>query len=362
MAVVAHARSLAVRPVRARPEASAANGFTLIELLVVIAVIAILLALLLPAVQQAREAVRRSTCQNRLRQLALANQNYVAVHQRLPFSGHDFGGGVAYENLSNFSMKAYLLPYVERQDVYDDVNFSIHPRWAAGELVNLTARHRRVGAFLCPSDPNPGSIRHPETVHSYPNNHGIDRHFTAGRSNGPSYTPSGRNPLIGRPTALKHVTDGTSRTALFSEWIKGHGKPIDAGPGRDDVIYRIATPASFGPSGDPATLDAMLDACQKASEDGDFAWNWRGEYWLWGDGGRGGGYQHTGPPNSASCLADDPTIHHPAGNGPVSAGSRHPGGVNVAMIDGSVHFVGDAIDRHVWRALGTAAGGETDHF
>ncbi len=106
---------------------------------------------------------------------------------------------------------------------------------------------------------------------------------------------------------------------------------------------------------------ARLERCNQSAANATGTWDWKGEYWIWAESPRGGGYQHTGPPNSFACFYNDGGYtFRSVVNGPVSASSLHPGGVNVGMLDGAVRFVSDSIDIGVWRALGTRSGGETN--
>lgn len=343
-----------------------ASGFTLIELLVVIAIIGVLIALLLPAIQTAREAARRSQCANNLKQLAIAANNYLDTNKLLPPSGFDTPDrGSGYPN---FSMKAYMLPYMEQQQIYDQINFNHHPIWSGtyehqGEVVNRTATATIISYFLCPSDPYLGTQpgRNPYWAPTnYPNNHGKIRYITNWNNNGPSYTPSTWDGSIGFKIGNAEVVDGTSKTAIFSEWIKGHAAGNSVANDLREV-YEQAGPNSFGAQtdGDPL-IDRMVEDCKARAATANNAWHWKGEAWICGDGARGGGYQHSAPPNSYSCTFNDHNYREAAVvNGLITAGSLHPGGVNVSFLDGTVQFASENVDIRIWRAYGTAAGNET---
>lgn len=344
-------------------------GFTLIELLVVIAIIGVLVALLLPAVQMAREAARRTQCINKLKQLGLAVANYADSHGVLPPGGHE-GVGWDTEMRDNwhgdvpaYSMKTYLLPYIGEGTLYDQINFQHSPMWdnvtgpPRGRQTNETVWRSSVSAFLCPSDNGIGSEQANNPSSSYPNTYGIDRWYTNWRTNGPTLTTTAWRPgELNRPAIkLVHIIDGTSKTAIFSEWVRGHANLRAPGPGninfinKVDEIYSVATPNTFGDAGDPAVIDQLVQACQENAATATGAWHWKGEYWIYAGGGRGGGYTHDAPPNSMSCWYDE----HIATAGPISASSRHPGGVNVVMVDGSATFVSDSVDISVWRGTAT---------
>ena len=135
------------QPVSSRPSR---RGFTLIELLVVIAIIAILISLLLPAVQQAREAARRSQCANNLKQIGIAMHSYHDAYQSLPWGSGPYGW-------NDWSMHILLLPYMEQGPVYASLNFNLLNQGDTasyqGYLANTTGVCVRIAGFLCPSAP-----------------------------------------------------------------------------------------------------------------------------------------------------------------------------------------------------------------
>src|SRR5262245_46746149 len=131
------------------------RGFTLIELLVVIAIIGVLIALLLPAVQMAREAARRTQCVNHLKQFVLAVHNYQDAHRVFPSQGSYWrcGGGSDWTG-AGFSTFGLLLPFLDRSDIADRINYGMsgHPNGCPNTVTNQTAGRTKLGLFLCPSD------------------------------------------------------------------------------------------------------------------------------------------------------------------------------------------------------------------
>src|SRR3954453_621292 len=202
------------------------RGFTLIELLAVIAIIAVLIALLLPAVQAAREAARRSQCVNNLKQLGLAIANYESSNGSLPPVGTAFQDGV---NVNDFSMKVRILPFIEQNAIYNTLNQSFFSlsNTAAYSLMQSTAVTATVNSFLCPSDGNDPSYTQngfKTGQSSYGNNIGTCLTLNGLNSDGPAYRigDSKDGPVV----TLASVTDGTSNTAMWSEWIKGKNTNI----------------------------------------------------------------------------------------------------------------------------------------
>jgi len=337
------------------------RGFTLIELLVVIAIIAVLIALLLPAVQAAREAARRSQCVNNLKQLGLAVHNYESNNQCIPPSGTTCGP-------QRFSMKARILPYLEQQAIYNAFNFNLIPfNWSTGTLssscfgityvddyvygraANATSGSTKINSFLCPSDPFPGNTgtqttnaAYPIGGSNYPTNDGIERRYYGSKTNGPAWFTGGDG-NVGIVGTLASVIDGTHGTALFSEFVKGRSGANIAG-----LNLVFTNPTALGAGG---SVQADSAACQASTT---VNWDYKGEYWNYQDAGRGGTYQHTNLPNTKSCYNGGWGY-----DGQIAASSFHSGGVNVVMLDGTVHFIKSSISRPVWYAIGTMNLGET---
>ncbi len=325
------------------------QGFTLIELLVVIAIIAVLIALLLPAVQAAREAARRSQCVNNLKQLGLAVMNYESANGALPPSGVN----VTTIPLGTFGMKPRILPFLEQAAIFNAINFTFNPEASQGQ--NDTIIVVQINTLLCPSDGNVpgapwtfknGTGTFPQNGTNYPNNIGTVLSNNGGMFDGPAYRMNlaSHGPTI----TLASVTDGTSNTAMFSEWIKGRN---DSSQG----IYQIYTAnTSLPPNTTFTPLNTLIPTCQSASST--IAFSRKGEIWVNEYCGQGGCYSHVMTPNLRSCYFKGQGQQ--PGNGLIGAQSNHPGGVNVGFLDGSVKFVKNSVNPQTWWAIATYARGE----
>ncbi len=336
---------------------AARRGFTLIELLVVIAIIAVLIALLLPAVQAAREAARRAQCVNNLKQLGLAIQNYHDVNGALPPTGMRV---VSTFSTQNQSLKVRILGFMEQQPLFNSVNFSFGmSTGTAGSSpedpqgVNTTLQVVQVNTFNCPSDSNVPNFSY--NMSSYANTLGNNPNFNNGMFDGPAYyigvnsipiCPSGTNTATMGPVSLSSINDGTSNTAIFSEVSKGRNATAGLGP---DITFKLASSNS---ACSYANDQAISNACQASTTFGD---GQRGMQWARYYEGRGGGYFHTTLPNGKSCVFSGGEGSPP---NPIGASSYHPGGVNTAMLDGSVKFIKSTINYTTWHGLGSRAGGE----
>ncbi len=332
------------------------RAFTLIELLVVIAIIGVLIALLLPAVQAAREAARRSQCVNNLKQIGIALHGYHDANQTFPPSG---GYGNDMNNVpvvQNFSMKSRLLPFLEQRAVYNSINFMVTsnswPNVGGGASDwNLTARRTGISTFLCPSDPNPANmnIEHGAGKSNYAENLGPSRRNNNWALNGPSYFLT-NDGICYVTTSVVSITDGLSNTIGWSEFVKGKAGQNKDGP--NEVYTSTQTNPDFDNTDTQFLMNQKWAAlCQVATAQW---WDYRGEYWIMADGGRGGGYNHVQTPNrkACQCWGNDQK------DGIFGVSSYHSGGVNALFLDGSVKFLKDTISYPTWFALGTRDGGE----
>jgi prepilin-type N-terminal cleavage/methylation domain-containing protein/prepilin-type processing-associated H-X9-DG protein len=313
------------------------SAFTLVELLVVIAIIGVLVALLLPAVQAAREASRRSKCQNNLKQIALACHNYESTYQTIP-------PGDMSPNRGNALVR--LLGFIEQSNKYSQVDWSVDLNTHAN---NAPARAQDVAVFLCPSDPGQGRFTvtvagaaEPVGRTNYLANVGDVGWFRSTR--GPFY--------FGTAVRFAEFTDGLSNTALFAEVRRGPVAGTDPVSGPDDKLVSTRVPFSTWDGNLPANDNTPPTECENRSL---LTLKYTGGQYY-----RGllstGFYTHTVPPNykGRDCIRD---VGFDKGH--YAARSYHPGGVNVAMGDGSVKFVAETINMANWRAAGSKGGGET---
>ncbi len=351
-----------------------AVGFTLVEMLVVMAIIATLMALLLPAVQQARETARRTSCKNNLHQLGISLQNYNDTHSCLPPNS----GGTGVDKLTSpkipsngndLSGFAMLLPFLDQGVLWERIklapNQGMNPGVADTDGGAFPAVKGEIGVFLCPSS-LPGEKVDGNAHRSYAFNLGDMQPIPPKPLPKPYSGLSGvrltRGPFgFQRCVRQREITDGVSNTIAIAERDLGNpSNPRDLGAVlvTDDSIAQqmAAIPATCTDLG-RGTLVAPIHLIDSA-----------GGRWAIGHAYYGG-VTIANPPNGYSCMSE--SLANTWGIW-IAASSRHTGGVNVLMCDGSVKFVNENIfagDQTVhavagespygtWGALGTMSGKE----
>ena len=310
------------------------RGFTLIELLVVIAIIAILIGLLVPAVQKVREAAARTQCLNNLKQIGVAMHNFHDAYKKLPPQTAKNGNSCCYG-----TWQMSILPYVEQDNLWKQyVNFggnaTTGPTYEQNQ--NLLVTSQRLSVFTCPSDtPNAAKSgtfngqTYNITQHNYLVNVGNLDYSQGGDGKLPDQ-PAGLT-FGGAPFArnaqfrVTDITDGTSNTLMAAEVRQGQGQDFRGltwwAEGSGFTVYR--TPNS--PGYDYISNGKGAPGCVPTSQN----------------------------PQNADCKAQATPNWNV-----FTARSRHTGGVNVVLCDGSVRFVSDGVAWATWQALGTARGGD----
>jgi len=321
------------------------RGFTLIELLVVIAIIGVLVALLLPAVQMAREAARRTQCTNNLKQFGLAFHNHMDAFGTFP-PGAD---NQASSKLQGWAMR--VIPFLEQQALYNAINLDLS--WS--NAANLTVTQTSVGVFLCPSDPNTGTQQNPGTSFRVKGNYCVN--YGQGDFNQGAYGATGDG-VTGSNLPNGIVSQGRGP---FRSWNGNQpaSAPSKSGDFLDGMSNTMAMSEVLIPANNGNFSDARGDLWSANSKCGN-----QFEAYLppnsmipdWLDSTS----QCQGPPEDPGMATNPPCDGSTPGSASRfnAARSKHPGGVSVLMSDGSVRFVKNSVKINVWRAVATMQGQE----
>jgi prepilin-type N-terminal cleavage/methylation domain-containing protein len=320
------------------------RGFTLIELLVVIAIIAVLIGLLLPAVQKVREAAARMKCSNNLKQIGLALHNYESVAGRYP-PGGEYPVGVVSNDV--YSVQARLLPFIEQGNLYAQINLTAVP------ATQLDVIKQRIATYICPSEVRDTARDQGSGKITYPLN------YAANLGTWFVYNPAtGRGGdgalAVNRPTKPGDFSDGMSNTIGFSE-VKAY----------QPYVRNTSTPTTAG-APFPASVTEVAALAATGAYRGEIA------HTEWTDSpSHQSAFSFVFPPNTkvifnaSGVNLDIDLLTQVEGShaskpsySAVTSRSYHSGVVNAFLMDGSVRTIRDSIDLATWRALGTRNGGE----
>ncbi|WP_146413898.1 MULTISPECIES: DUF1559 domain-containing protein [Crateriforma] len=338
------------------------SAFTLVELLVVIAIIGVLVGLLLPAVQSAREAARRMSCSNNAKQIGLALHNYHSAFKQFPAQRAGTTGSKGYNgvidadnNASNkcrLSMFVGLMPFLEQQPLWDTISNPVAVQYNGNAAPNgaypamgpvpwtgqYTPWRTVVSSLQCPSDSGPpvttGTINYAGCVGDVVDQIG---------SRAPAKEVIRGLFMVAMHRRFRDVVDGTANTIAIGEITNSLGDRGVSGGGSYDDGFNVRL--------EPDMCAANIDPLRpKFYRDGAMLLGYAAPLGKWEGAGRGNRWADGGgnlscfntilPPNSPSCSADGGD----SGPGIWSAGSYHPGGCHVVMADGSVHFISEAVD------------------
>lgn len=350
-------------------------GFTLVELLVVIAIIGVLVALLLPAIQAAREAARRTQCVNNLKQLGLALQNHHSSFECFPKSQTASGPSSGSDcEPGYYSWLVFLLPYMEQNALYESIDFRANMSDTCSSGTPISASHTNaeaaakvVAGLLCPSDGVSGGnaavmgTADPASD-SYAANAGWPSQATGyegerstpGNFNGIITLENPRQSVSWHPAGkirIKHITDGTSHTAAVAERL------IQTGASLNEIRNTEDRYKSYHVTATARSLARMRERCDAGATHTDaIAATYVGRAWISGWTPTAPTYMHLNTPNTHHCHFNNLDAN---GDFAVTPSSNHPGGVNVVMVDGHVELISDDIEPEAWWALGSRDGGES---
>jgi prepilin-type N-terminal cleavage/methylation domain-containing protein/prepilin-type processing-associated H-X9-DG protein len=308
------------------------RAFTLIELLVVIAIIGTLAALLLPAVQAAREGARRTQCSNNLKQLVLAAHSRIDAHRRLPKGCQNNSVPFSQFQQPRQSWYPYVLAYLEEQNAIAKYDFAMSPFFNTNAATITSPTAIVVATVLCPTDPGIVQAQFSWGCYSFGNYLAVFGGNNLGEAKPATLTPQKRAAFgINFGAEFAEFLDGTSKTMIFAEYVRSTGETNSGSQVRDQrgMLWQADEPSGgslfTALSPNSSTQDILYDAT----------------WWC-----------VNRPERNLPCIAGATTGE----DNTAGARSLHPSGVNIAMGDGSIRFVDDTIALNVWQAMATIAG------